>query len=187
MVSSGSERDAAEVDALHQLAMRYMDEVPWADLAALEAYMSILGTAASLRQGLNHFIAPLGFGLGAPRFLVLRALYLAEERRLSLGTIAQAINVTSTNVTSLVDGLERDGWVERLPNPNDRRMTYARLTPAGEQRCARLIPAVADFTGAIFKDFSDEEKVLLNALLARVPPAIETALLSAGAGPAPSN
>jgi DNA-binding MarR family transcriptional regulator len=37
-------------------------------------------------------------------------------------------------MTGLVDHLERDGLVERVPDPDDRRSVRARLTPAGKER-----------------------------------------------------
>jgi DNA-binding MarR family transcriptional regulator len=39
--------------------------------------------------------------------------------------------VHATSVTNIVDGLERSGLVERLPDASDRRLTLAQLTPKG--------------------------------------------------------
>ena len=39
--------------------------------------------------------------------------------------------MTARNVTGLIDALEHDGLVERLPHPSDRRATLVRLTVAG--------------------------------------------------------
>jgi DNA-binding MarR family transcriptional regulator len=47
--------------------------------------------------------------------------------------------VTARNVTGLVDALEHDGLVERLPYPNDRRASLVRLTPAGERLSGELL------------------------------------------------
>ena len=52
----------------------------------------------------------------------------------ALGEIAEQLEVTPRNVTGLIDHLERDGLVERIDDPQDRRLTYARLTPAGGKR-----------------------------------------------------
>ena len=48
-----------------------------------------------------------------------------------LGELAEALDSTPRNITGLVDHLERDGLVERVPDPDDRRSVRARLTPQG--------------------------------------------------------
>jgi DNA-binding MarR family transcriptional regulator len=48
-----------------------------------------------------------------------------------------------TGVTKLVDKLERQGLVERRPNPSDRRGTLAHITPAGRALSRRATKALA--------------------------------------------
>jgi DNA-binding MarR family transcriptional regulator len=52
----------------------------------------------------------------------------------SLGELAAALDSTPRNITGLVDHLERDGLVERVPDPDDRRSVKARLTEAGRAK-----------------------------------------------------
>src|SRR5260370_2784001 len=73
-------------------------------------------------------------GLSEGRLRVLWALKAAPERQLPLGELADQLEVTPRNVTGLIDHLERDGLVERIDDPADRRLTYARLTMAGAER-----------------------------------------------------
>src|SRR5260370_22366109 len=77
-------------------------------------------------------------GLSEGRLRVLWALKAAPERQLPLGELADQLEVTPRNVTGLIDHLERDGLVERIDDPADRRLTYARLTMAGAERPHRL-------------------------------------------------
>jgi DNA-binding MarR family transcriptional regulator len=51
-----------------------------------------------------------------------------------LGELAFALDSTPRNVTGLVDHLERDGLVERVPDPEDRRSVRARLTAKGREK-----------------------------------------------------
>ena len=51
-----------------------------------------------------------------------------------LGELADDLTMTPRNVTGLVDHLERDGLVARVPDPEDRRSVRARLTDAGRAR-----------------------------------------------------
>jgi len=51
----------------------------------------------------------------------------------SLGELADALESTPRNITGLVDHLERDGLVERVPDTEDRRSVRARLTSKGKE------------------------------------------------------
>lgn len=151
-----------------ELAQRYRERFPWADSEAVLLNVRLFESFLAMRHSLGRFMAPFGLGLGPARFLVVRAIYMAEQHRLSLSEIARSLRVTSTNVTSLVDGLERDGWVTRVASANDRRVTFAQLTPEGKSKCERLIPEVARFTEEIFSSFSAEERAELNRLLVKL-------------------
>jgi DNA-binding MarR family transcriptional regulator len=55
--------------------------------------------------------------------------------------LSDAVGVTPRTITGLVDALEADGWVERRPDPGDRRATIVALTPAASSAFARLLQA----------------------------------------------
>ena len=80
------------------------------------------------------------FGLTGRRFILLRLLYTSDRRRLSMGEIASQMNLGTNNVTQLVDGMERDGLVERLTGPEDKRVVFATLTSQGEELFASVFP-----------------------------------------------
>ena len=148
--------------------MTYLDKMPWADVVALEANLAVMGTGMALGRAMARAIAPFGFNLGPPRYAVVRVLYLAQEERLSLTEIGRRVGVTTTNVTNLIDGLERDGWVQRQASEADRRVTYVELTPEGRERCDQLIPATARFTSQLFAALSGEEKQTLIRTLQKL-------------------
>ena len=95
--------------------------------------MTALRIASRLTHGLMDRWAEK-HGLSEGRLHVLWALKSVPERQLPLGELADQLEVTPRNVTGLVDHLERDGLVERIDDPADRRLTYARLTVAGAKR-----------------------------------------------------
>jgi DNA-binding MarR family transcriptional regulator len=59
------------------------------------------------------------------RFSLLRLLFLAERRRLKMGTIAANLGIGTNNTTQLVDGMVRDGLVRREPDEDDKRVICA--------------------------------------------------------------
>jgi DNA-binding MarR family transcriptional regulator len=95
-------------------------------------------------------------------------LYRLKPGPLPLSDLAGALNVTPRNVTGLVDHLERDGMVERVPDEEDRRSTLARLTPAGEAKLEEIAGEMRRVRETIVKEFSDEELELLRHLCLKV-------------------
>lgn len=76
-------------------------------------------------------------GLSQPQFAVLMTLRRSSPDGASLTEIARSIFVSNTNVTGLVDRLERDGLVERRRDPEDRRAQLVVLTSAGHAKLDR--------------------------------------------------
>jgi DNA-binding MarR family transcriptional regulator len=109
-----------------------------------------------------------GTGLPRARYNVLRILYQQPDRRLQMTDISVGLNVSATNVTKLVHGLEQDGLVRRVQDDADRRRTWTELTPAGEAEFLRALPLVVKHTDAIWDNFSDQEKRLLVHVLAKL-------------------
>ena len=60
----------------------------------------------------------------------LRALNLLEHGPLSQTSIATALRITRSSVTTLVDRLEGAGFVRRVTDVHDRRSTLVELLPA---------------------------------------------------------
>jgi MarR family transcriptional regulator, 2-MHQ and catechol-resistance regulon repressor len=165
--SKNGAQSAQEVDPVSVASERYGAAFPEAEIAAIHAHLTMLHASNELQQAVGRFLSDSGFNITGPRYSLLRLLYLTRERSLPQGEIARALNVTSANVTQLIDGLERDGMVERVVSAPDRRVTYARLTPAGEQRCAEMVPAVVSLMEQTFGMFSNDEKLQLVALLSK--------------------
>ena len=89
-------------------------------------------------------------------FDVLSALRRAgEPYDLSPGQLVQETLVTSGTMTNRVDRLERTSFVERRPDPGDRRGVLVRLTPAGR-----------DVVDSAMADLIEQEKSLLSELSA---------------------
>ncbi len=68
-------------------------------------------------------------GISAPRLSALSVLVFAGPRR--VGELAEAEQVEPPTMTRLVDGMERDGYVVRGADPDDRRAVIVRATAKG--------------------------------------------------------
>lgn len=123
--------------------------------------MTALRVAARLTHGLMDRWADK-HGLSEGRLHALFALKSAPERQLALGELADQLEVTPRNVTGLIDNLERDGLVERIDDPADRRLTYARLTIAGAKRLDGMREEGLNWQLKIAAGLSVEELELLR-------------------------
>jgi len=96
--------------------------------------------------------------------LVLRA---AEPDGLLMNEIGQRLVVTRSNVTGLVDRLERQGLVTRTAH-RDRRATLVRLTAEGSRAIEQTVPEHARMQATLTQCLSDEEKEILIRLLGKL-------------------
>ncbi|MFF3288504.1 MarR family winged helix-turn-helix transcriptional regulator [Streptomyces sp. NPDC003023] len=78
--------------------------------------------------------------------------------------LAVDMSVTSRHVAHAVER----GWIERSPDPDDRRSRILRLTPAGGDLLEDLGRRTTDMFAHHLEDWSDDEVGQLNAMLARL-------------------
>jgi DNA-binding MarR family transcriptional regulator len=76
---------------------------------------------------------------------------------MSLGDLAAALDVSPTNITGLVDHLERDALVVRAPDPEDRRAIKASLSPLGRAKVAAIQKEMGRVRETILAGFTDDE------------------------------
>ncbi|MBI3750559.1 MAG: MarR family transcriptional regulator [Chloroflexi bacterium] len=79
-------------------------------------------------------------GLSLQEYVTLLILVEAPERRLRMGRVAEALTLSKSGATRLIDRLVDDGLVERASCSSDARGAEARLTEAGVQRLRTAAP-----------------------------------------------
>ena len=79
-------------------------------------------------------------GLGISDFEVLERLAESEGRKFRAQDLAEAVHLSQSALSRLVDRLVRHGLVERCGCEGDRRGIYVVLTEAGERRHAEAAP-----------------------------------------------
>lgn len=80
------------------------------------------------------------FGLRAPEWRVLASL--VARRRCSMSELADLATIDRTTLTRTVDRMEKAGWVTRLNDANDLRVTRLAPTASGERLFQRIWPTV---------------------------------------------
>lgn len=116
-------------DPIQEAARQWRSRWGGGPLPAMAAVTSIMRAQQILLARLNALLKPLH--LTFPRYEALMILHLSRRGSMPLGKIGERLQVHPTSVTSLIDGLERSGYVTRQPHDSDRRATLAAITPEG--------------------------------------------------------
>ena len=168
MANQKSRSDEKPDDVITSLTRRYGEKYPGVDNLAIEFHLRMAAAAAARSSASARFFRSRGMERTAGRYGVLRVLFFAPEKRMALSDVSSDMGVTAANMTALVDGLEKDGLVVRVPHPTDRRITWVRLTPRGEEVCVDLVPAMANLMAQLTKGFSEDEKSSLIDAMKRL-------------------
>ena len=103
---------------------------------------SIMRAQQILSARVEAVLRPLG--LTFPRYEMLMLLVFSRRGALPLSAAGKRLMVHPTSITNIVDKLERDGFVERLPHPEDRRVVLAAITSDGRDIAKRATAALEE-------------------------------------------
>jgi len=81
---------------------------------------------------------------------------------LPTGEVSARMHITTGTMTTVLDTLERNGYVRRLADPDDRRRVLVDITPAAQSVLDRMLPEVQQMANAVMGRLDDET---LHALL----------------------
>ena len=169
-------RDLPRYECLLEAAKEFPDLDP----SAAEAYLHLLHTGDEAFGVSDRSLASRNISHG--RFGVLMLLWRSVQPRAArlLGAdecvpgprtpaeLADAAGVTRATMTGLIDTLERDGFVKREPDPDDRRMMSVRLTPAGEKFLVEFLPGHFKAIATLMSPLTEAERKTLVRLLGKV-------------------
>ncbi len=106
------------------------------------------------------------YKLTTPQFGVLDILN--KTGPLPLKKISEEMMVTGANITCVVDNLEKEGYVKRIPSKEDRRVIHADLTPQGRSKVESILPAYSDSMASLIGSLTDAEQKELIRLLSKL-------------------
>lgn len=144
----------------------YMNEVE--PVQAGDPHKLIEALMHSSKELELRFDAALGpVGISATKWYALHHIVQAGGQ-LSLGQLAERLSCVKSNATQLVDRLKAEKLVQRVSDPQDRRIILAELTPEGVQCYEAGLAVVQAFERELLGNLQEEERVLLHKLLARL-------------------
>jgi DNA-binding MarR family transcriptional regulator len=145
-----------------------MNEIPHEVVQTCDAYeliQALMHAGKFTEMQLDAALAPTG--LSGAKWNALRHLMRAEGQ-LPLGQLAIKLSCVKSNATQLVDRLEAEKLVCRLPDPDDRRSIRAEITAEGRRAFEMGQRVVELFKQQLLEDFSLEERLVLNRLLSKL-------------------
>lgn len=133
-----------------------------------EAWGGFLRTHAALVRELDAELTH-AHGLPLSSYEVLLKLVNAEQGRLRMSDLAEAVWLSRSGVTRLVDRLERDGLVERRACPSDARGAFAVITDGGRERFHEAQQThLAGVRARFLAHFDDDEQRALGEFWSRL-------------------
>lgn len=136
------------------------------DHRALRLWLRLLTCTQLVEQRVRSRLRDR-FGTTLPRFDLMAQL----ERHpggLKMNALSRLMMVTGGNITSIVDQLVKEGLVERLPDPADRRAFRIRLTRAGDRAFAEMAREHEQWVVDLFDGLTRREHEDLMRLLAKL-------------------
>jgi DNA-binding MarR family transcriptional regulator len=91
---------------------------------------------------------------------------------LRVTALAELLGVDAPTVTRKIQQLEREGLVSRLPDPDDRRATQIKLTPAGRRTLERMLKARRAWLERLVDGWDEPELATFAELLAKFSEAL---------------
>jgi DNA-binding MarR family transcriptional regulator len=126
-------------------------------------WLRLTACEKSIEQRLRAHLTE-NFDVTLPQFEVLCEL----DRRggpVAMSQLSNRLNVTSSNLTGVVDRLVRKGLVRRFRSRKDRRVQRIELSPEGRTTHAEISADSALWLAHAFTGLSDEEVIQLRKLL----------------------
>ncbi|MGG1661172.1 MarR family winged helix-turn-helix transcriptional regulator [Brevibacillus sp. NRS-1366] len=139
------------------------------DLSAAETWLHLLKTISDMYGSMGKYLARYNFSQAKLNLLML--LYSNQQLReeeLTPSELAERTNVTRGTITGLLDGLEREGYVQRRNHPHDRRKITIFLTEKGKDLLFSILPEQLVRISTVLADISVEERKTLIELLGKI-------------------
>ncbi|WP_309132419.1 MarR family transcriptional regulator [Brevibacterium sp.] len=152
------------MDEVDRIVAAWRHERPDLDVSPMEILSRV--TRLSRQLDLARKASFTDYGIEVWAFDVLSALRRSgEPYQLSPSSLLQETLVTSGTMTNRIDRLVTAGWVERLPDPDDRRGVLVRLTASGRATVDNSLAGLLEREQEILADLTPAQQRKLASLL----------------------
>lgn len=121
-------------------------------------------TTHSIQEVIKQLISQ--YQINHNEFLVLELLY--QEGEQPIQKVGKKVFIASSSITYVIDKLEKNGYIQRIPCKEDRRVMYAKITELGTKMMEELYPQYQEKLNMIFADCQEKEMNELGHMLTKV-------------------
>ncbi|MEW6034463.1 MAG: MarR family transcriptional regulator [Chloroflexota bacterium] len=117
-----------------------------------------------VRRVYNLYHQPLAkYGLTPSQLFVFSALWM--EDGINFSDLASRVSIDVSTLTGIIDRMEREGFVERKPDPRDRRSIRLFLTQNAKETGPAILMLADDLDAVLRRPFSQEEMETFERVL----------------------
>jgi DNA-binding MarR family transcriptional regulator len=109
----------------------------------------------------HQLFEAIGLYRGQPP--VLNALWKKEG--VTQSELAEVLKITPATMTKMLQRMEKTGFIDRQPDPNDQRISRVYLTEYGHQIKSDVEALFAQMEAETFTQFTSEERIILHRFL----------------------
>jgi DNA-binding MarR family transcriptional regulator len=127
-----------------------------------------------LNQAFRRRIA--SHGVTPDQFTVLRTLMEQDARGIIQSELTQIMSSDPNTIASLIERMEKAGWLEKKPHESDRRAHRIRLLPAGKKKYNDIRVLAVELQGEVLAILPEERRENFLEELAMVADACSDAV-----------
>ena len=114
--------------------------------------------------------------LTLPQYALLNQL--VSRNAVSMTKVSNQLHITKPAVTSLVDRLEKTGFLKRLPHAKDRRVSLLQILPKGEKAVRKMQAEALNLLLKAFDPLNSAERKIITRFYALISETIDEVLAS---------
>lgn len=95
------------------------------------------------------------FGITTPQFNALLTLH--DNPNITMGELCEKLFLACSTATDLIDRMEKNGFLERNRDPQDRRVIRLAISPKGQQVISEVITARRRYVASILEKLNGTE------------------------------
>lgn len=145
---------------------KFAEAFPDIDLSGVELGSMLFFFANNILNGFNAHFAR--YGISQARYGLLLMLHLEPDAEWTPADLADAGGISRATMTGLLDGLEKQGYIRRLPRPGDRRSIIIQLSEKGRDFVSEMLPDHFQRLADAMGELSAQERKALMKLTPRI-------------------
>ncbi len=103
------------------------------------------------------------FGLTPTQYFVFNALWMGDG--ISIGELGERVSLDSSTLTGVIDRMEQSDYLERKPNPSDRRSLMLFLTAKAREVGPQILQFADELDANLRQPFSQESMESFEQIL----------------------